>query len=250
MIKMQDRTIFSKSSNPDGHPIRMLIQTTSKAAKATAKHAASGQRHALIPHWLTHLGGPGLFTVAIIDSSPIPLPIPGSTDLLLLLLVSHRGNPYLLASIAILGSTIGAYITWTAGKKGGEALLDRSLPQHFHDRLKRLAKDHSVLSVFVSAVLPPPIPLAPFLLAAGALGVSRNLFLSVFGSARIARYALIAWAAATYGRVVVRWWTRNLAGWSNAILWTFIVSLVGSILFGIWRYRRQRRPETEKRAFA
>src|SRR4051794_40189389 len=75
----------------------MLLATSSKAAKAAAKHAAIGQRHSLIPHWLTQLGGLGLFAVAVLDSSPIPLPIPGSTDLLLLLLVSHHGNPFLLA---------------------------------------------------------------------------------------------------------------------------------------------------------
>jgi membrane protein YqaA with SNARE-associated domain len=164
--------------------------------------------------------------------------------------VSHRGNPFLLAPLAILGSTIGGYITWSAGKKGGEALLARSLPERFRERLQRLAKRHSVLSVVVAAILPPPIPLTPFLLAAGALGVSRNRFLAAFASARIARYTLIAWAAATYGRVVVQWWTRKLAGWSSVILWTFVALLAGSILFGIWRYRRQRRPETEERAFA
>jgi len=227
----------------------MLI-ATSKAARAAAKHVARGPQHSLIPHWLTHLGGLGLFAVAVLDSSPIPLPIPGSTDLLLLLLVSHHGNPLLLAPTAMLGSVIGGYITWKAGKKGGEALLDRSLPQRFHERLKRLAKQHSILSVFAAGMLPPPIPLTPFLLAAGALGVSRDRFLAAFASARVARYSLIAWAAATYGRVVVQWWTRKLAGWSSVILWTFIVLLVGSILFGIWRYRRQRRPEKEERAFA
>lgn len=227
----------------------MLIATSSKAAKAAAKHAAGGQHHSLIPHWLTHLGGVGLFAVAVLDSSPIPLPLPGSTDLLLLLLVSHRGNPFILAPTAMVGSIIGGYITWKAGKKGGEKLLDRSLPKRFHDRLKRMAKEHSDLSVFVAAALPPPIPLTP-LLAAGALGVSRNRFMAAYASARVVRYTVIAWAAATYGRVVVRWWTRKLSGWSNVILGTFVVLLVGSIVFGIWRYRRQRRPETEERAFA
>jgi len=228
----------------------MLLATSSKAAKAAAKHAASGQHHSLIPRWLTHLGGLGLFAVAIMDSSPIPLPIPGSTDLLLLLLVSHHGNPFLLAPIAMVGSIIGGLVTWKTGKKGGEALLDRSLPQRFHDRLKRIAKQHSDLSVFVAALLPPPVPLTPFLLAAGALGVTRNRFLGAYALARVLRYSVIAWAAATYGRIVVQWWTRKLSGWSNVILGVFIVLLVGSTLFGIWRYRRQRKPESEERAFA
>jgi len=63
--------------------------------------------HTLLPRWLTHLGALGLFSVAVVDSSVIPLPLPGSTDLLLLWLVANQGNPYLLASSAIAGSLLG-----------------------------------------------------------------------------------------------------------------------------------------------
>jgi len=212
-----------------------------KQAIATSGQAAPHGSHAVMPRWLIHLGGPGLFAVAILDSSPIPLPLPGSTDLLLLLLVSSRGNPFLLAGVAVLGSAIGGYLTWSAGKNGGEALLERSMPARFRKRLERWAKERTILSVFIAAVLPPPIPLMPFLLAAGALGASRNRFMLSLISARILRYGLIAWAAATYGRIVLLWWTKNLGRWSSTILWTFIGLLIGGIVFGVWQYRRQNR---------
>ncbi len=223
--------------------------TSIKAATpAAAKHAASQVHHSLLPHWLTNLGGLGLFAVAIFDSSPIPLPIPGSTDLLLLLLVSHRGNPFLLAACAIAGSAIGGYTTWSTGKKGGEALMERSVPARFRKRIKLWTNKHSLLSVMLPALLPPPIPLTPFLLAAGALGVSRRRFLVAYNAARVARYSLVAWAGVVYGRTVVHWWTNTLAGWSGVIVWTFAVLLVSGIAFGIWQYRRQRQtplsPET------
>src|SRR5271169_1948555 len=125
--------------------------------KKPVAHAAP-----LMPRWLTHLGGLGLFFVAIVDSSPIPLPIPGSTDLLLLLLVSHRGNPFLLAACAIAGSAIGGYITWSTGKKGGEALIQRSVPARLRKPVERWTNEHSILSVMLPALLPPPIPLTPF----------------------------------------------------------------------------------------
>jgi membrane protein YqaA with SNARE-associated domain len=204
-----------------------------------------------MPHWLVHLGAFGLFAVAIFDSSPIPLPIPGSTDLLLLLLASHRsGNPFLLAAVAIAGSAIGGYLAWKTGYKGGEALLRRSVPERFRARLEHWAMNHSFLSVFVSALLPPPVPLTPFLLAAGALRVTRNRFLVALISARLIRYGLIAWAGATYGRGVVRWWTENLSEWSGVIVWSFIAALAGGILYGIWQFRRQKRLEAAGRAFA
>jgi len=192
-----------------------------------------------------------LFAVAIFDSSPLPLPLPGSTDLLLLLLVSHRGNPFLLAACAIAGSAIGGYTTWSAGKKGGEALLERSVPVRFRQRIEHWTDHHSMLSVMLPALLPPPIPLTPFLLAAGALGVSRKRFLVAYNSARLVRYSLVAWAGVVYGRKFVHWWTNTLAGWSRIISWTFAVALIAGILYGIWQYRRQRRADAaENRAFA
>src|SRR5277367_4510394 len=107
------------------------------ATAAAAKHAAGQVHHSLLPHWLTQLGGLGLFAVAIFDSSPIPLPLPGSTDLLLLLLVSHHGNPFLLTAGAIAGAAIGGFITWSTGKKGGEALVERSVPARFRKRIEQ-----------------------------------------------------------------------------------------------------------------
>lgn len=218
------------------------------AKSAIAVHMTGHGGHTVMPRWLVHLGGPGLFAVAILDSSPIPLPLPGSTDLLLLLLVSSRGNPFLLAGLAVIGSAIGGYLTWSTGKKGGEALLERSMPVRFRKQLERWTKEHTILSVFVAAILPPPIPLMPFLLAAGAFGASRSRFMVSLVSARILRYGLIAWAAAIYGRIVLLWWTRNLASWSSAILWTFIGLLVSGIVYGIWRYRRQNRSASHEAA--
>jgi membrane protein YqaA with SNARE-associated domain len=217
-------------------------------AAAAAKHAAGRAHHAVLPHWLIHLGGLGVFAVAAVDSSPIPLAIPGSTDLLLLLLVSHHGNPVLLAACAILGATLGGYITWSTGKRGGEALLKRSVPARYRAQIERWTETHSLLSVFLPPILPPPVPLTPFVLAAGALGVSRRRFLVAFTLARAARYSLVAWAGVVYGRRVVRWYTTTLAGWAGVIGWSFAALLVVGIALGIWQYRRQRTVGVEEAA--
>jgi membrane protein YqaA with SNARE-associated domain len=140
-----------------------------------------------VPRWLTHMGAPGLFFVAVVDSSPIPLPIPGSTDLLLLWLVAHDGDPWLLAAMAIAGSLVGGYTTWGIGRKGGEAALHRYVPARLLGRVVKWVERHHILAVFLPAVLPPPIPLSPFLLASGALGVSRGRFLAIYGAARTLR---------------------------------------------------------------
>ncbi len=194
-----------------------------------------------IPRWLIHFGVLGVFVVSVIDASVIPLPLPGSTDLLLLLLATRPDALWLLVLAAVSGSMLGGYLTWSAGKKGGEAMLERYVPKRFRESLCKWVKRHGVTSVCTAAVLPPPIPLMPFLLAAGALGVSRKQFLWSFSIARGVRYSLIAWLGATYGRRVLRLWSQYLAGWADVILWVFIGLLIAAIVFGIWKYRRDQR---------
>ncbi|MFZ0743052.1 MAG: VTT domain-containing protein [Terracidiphilus sp.] len=195
-----------------------------------------------MPHWLTHMGAFGLFSVAVIDSSVIPLPLPGSTDLLLLWLVAHSGNPWLFGSLAIAGSLIGGYTTWAVGRKGGEAALRHHVPARILKRIVAWVKHHPVLAVFLPAVLPPPIPLLPFALASGALGVSRIRFLFVYGAARTLRYSFIAWLGVAYGRHVIRIWSGTLQKWSTPLLGVFVGLLVVGVCFGIWKLRRLRKP--------
>jgi len=189
----------------------------------------------LIPHWLTHLGALGLFSVAIVDSSFIPLPLPGSTDLLLLWLVANGGDPWLLATMAIAGSLVGGYSTWNLGRRGGEAALRRYVPARLLGRVVAWVERHRILAVFLPAVLPPPIPLLPFALASGALGVSRGRFLSVYGAARTLRYSFIAWIGVVYGRHAIRLWSGTLQRWSIPLLCVFAVLLVAGTCFGIWK---------------
>jgi len=207
------------------------------------QHPVQGSRapvhQPLMPHWLTHLGPLGLFSVAVIDSSVIPLPLPGSTDLLLLWLVSHSGDPLLLAPCAIAGSMLGGYTTWEAGRKGGHKALSRHVSARLLARLVGWVERHRILAVFLPAVLPPPIPLLPFALAAGALGVSRQRFLAVFGAARSLRYSVVAWVGVAYGRRIVRLWTGTLQAWSVPVLCTFVGLLVIGIGYGIWKMRGQ-----------
>ena len=197
--------------------------------------------HALVPPWLMHMGILGLFFVAVVDSSVVPLPLPGSTDLLLLWLVAHSGNPWLLAPCAIAGSILGGYTTWHIGRRGGEAALRRYVPARLLRPIVGWVERHRILAVFLPAVLPPPIPLLPFALASGALGVSRRRFLLVFGAARSLRYSFIAWLGVAYGRRLVHLWSASLQQWSTPLLSVFLILLVAGASYGIWKVRGLRK---------
>jgi len=214
------------------------------AIRQSALLLASPQHPPLMPHWLTHLGVLGIFFVAVLDSSFIPLPLPGSTDLLLLWLVAYNGNPWFLAASAIAGSILGGYTTWSIGKRGGEAALRRHVPARILRRIKGGIERHPILAVFLPALLPPPVPLMPFLLGSGALGVSRNRFLIVYGAARTLRYSLIAWVGATYGRHAIHLWLKTLQRWSTPLIFVFAGLIVIGVCLGILKLRGLRRIDT------
>jgi membrane protein YqaA with SNARE-associated domain len=225
----------------------MLGQASMSLYAGQAEHLPTPLRHHLwMPQWLTHLGALGLFSVAVFDSSVIPVTLPGSTDLLLLWLVANHGDPWLLALSAIAGSVLGGYTTWQVGKRGGEAALRHYVPARLLGRIVRWVEHHPVLTVFLPALLPPPIPLLPFALASGALGVTRKRFLAVYGTARTLRYSLIAWVGVVYGRPVVRIFSGTLQRWSAPLLWIFGGLMAGSLCFGLWKVRVLRKSDAAK----
>ena len=193
------------------------------------------------------LGGLGLFGVSIIDSSVIPLPLPGSSDLLLLLLASHRGSTVAsagwLAFCTFAGSIVGGYLTWSVGRKGGEVALERYIPRRLLSRVTAWVGKHGAWSVGLAALLPPPVPLTPFVLAAGALKIRRVPFLISYGIARLIRYTLLAWLSLTYGRHIVRVWQQALGQWAPTILWIYGALVAIGIAVGVWKFRKARQSE-------
>jgi membrane protein DedA with SNARE-associated domain len=135
---------------------------------------------------------------------------------------------------------IGGYTCWSAGRKGGEVALKGKVPAVLLRRLNGWVERHGNLSVGLAAVLPPPVPLMPFLLAAGALGIARGRFLLSYGIGRAVRYGLLAWLAVTYGHRFVRTFQRTLAHWARPILVTYAALMALAIGFGIWQYLHNR----------
>lgn len=211
-------------------PLSCVQATVYFAAKAVKG------RH-LVPTWLLHFGVAGVFGVSLLDASPIPLPIPGSTDILILVLGANGEWPWLLALAGVAGSVIGGVLTWGTGKKGGEAMLDRYVKKRLRSRINRWMKGHGIRSVMLAALLPPPIPLLPFLLAAGALGITRKQLIIALTIARSIRYGAEAALAMIYGHAILRFCHHYLAGWSNVILYSFLGLLAAAIIFGVWKYK-------------
>jgi membrane protein YqaA with SNARE-associated domain len=224
-------------------PVQFFTKAVGQGPVPSVKPHA---HHPRALHWIVRLGPLGLFAVAVVDFSIVPLPLSGSTDLLLLWLVARDGSPWLLVPVAVAGSILGGYSTWHIGRKGGQTMLQRHVPARLVDPIRAWVKRHPILAVCVPPLLPPPIPLTAFMLASGAFGVSRRRFFTAFGTSLTLRYAVIAWIGATYGRHVVRLWARTLRNWSTPLLWVFVTLLLGSAGVAVWQAFRRRGSNTAK----
>jgi membrane protein DedA with SNARE-associated domain len=101
---------------------------------------------------------------------------------------------------------------------------------------------HAILSVALPAILPPPMPLSPFVLAAGALKMSRNKFLITFTVSRFLRHAAAAGLGIYFGPHVLRMWNRFTRKWATPILvtiWSIILTSVGIAFWKIYKTSRE-----------
>jgi len=228
-------TIKLDRPGPVRHAARKTRPTLSELRSFS--FLAPAARHQIVPHWAIRFGLPGLFLVSAIDASIIPLAVPGSTDLLLLWFVSHGGNPWLLARVQSRAASPALTAPGPSARKAVKRPSIAGAGAH-PEANYGLGQGPSHSVRLPAADSAPPIPLAPFLLAAGALGISRRAFLLTFGSARTLRYAFVAWMAVRYGRQIIHLWAGTLAKWQTPLLVAFITIIAAGLAMGIWKLRR------------
>ena len=154
-------------------PFTVITTSHAHHAPTLAALLFAVPRHPLV-HFFFHLGLAGLFLVSIVDSSFVPLPIPGVTDIMLILYAAAHENVVLLVFIATLGSAIGGFLSHATGQAGGLKFLEKHVPPKILARVTKWIEHHSILAVSLPALLPPPMPLSPFVLVAGAVHMSRE----------------------------------------------------------------------------
>jgi membrane protein YqaA with SNARE-associated domain len=156
---------------------------------------------------LRRLGGLGLILLGIADSSVIPLT--GSMDVLTIYMAAlHRDLWPVYALLATTGAVLGGYITYSLAREGGREVMAYKLSPARAAQLSRTFARWGFGAVALPAILPPPFPIVPFLLAAGALQYSRKKFLAALALGRGTRFTIVAGLGALYGDHIVGFFSQ------------------------------------------
>jgi membrane protein YqaA with SNARE-associated domain len=179
-----------------------------------------------------HLGALGLFSLAILDSSPVPTF--GGPDILLAILVTtHRDPWYQYVAVATAGSTIGAYITFRLARKAGQAYLESKFGQARLTRFLGVFKKWGTGTLVASTAIPFPFPTSLVFAAAGASEYHLGKYMAVVALSRSVRYTVVAIVANLYGRHFVRMFQHPTQYWGWLLVFAAAMLLLigGGILF-------------------
>jgi membrane protein YqaA with SNARE-associated domain len=194
--------------------------------------------------WIHRLGGPGLILLGVIDNSVIP--IPGGMDIFVILLAAHRREWWLYyAVMAVAGAVLGGYLTYRLAEKGGEETLEKEIGKSKIQKVYDKFKTRGFATIAVSAVLPPPFPMVPVLMAAGVLQYPRKKFVAALSLGRTVRFFIVALLGRIYGTTIV----ASLRSYYKPVLYTLIALLGvagGAALVYLFWYRPRRQSRARK----
>ena len=152
---------------------------------------------------MRHLGGTGLFLLAILDSSP--LPTFGGADILTAILAARHGQPwYYYGLMATAGSVLGAYLTFRMARRAGAGYMHKKFGERRVAGLLKFFERWGTGALVITTGVPFPFPTSAFFATAGVVDYPLRRFLLVVTAARAARYFAVAAVAAHYGRLFIR----------------------------------------------
>lgn len=188
-----------------------------------------------VRRWIFRLGGVGLIPLGLLDNSVVPLP--GSMDVMLIILCARQQELWFYyAMMATAGALIGGFVTYRLARKGGKETLERKLGSGQSDRVHKIFERWGFSALAIPALLPPPMPFTPFLIAAGAMQYPVKKFLAALALGRIVRYTILAYLSELYGRSVMAFIMKP----RHAVVLGIVAAAIAAtlVLFFFWRRSR------------
>jgi len=207
-----------------GNPMHGSELIAAAATRQTVAHS--------VWRWIFHLGALGFIPLGLLDSSLVP--VPGSMDVLTILLASRTDKwewRIYYAALATFGSVLGAYFTYRLGKKGGEKALEERIPRKRLRKVRIIFEKWGFSAIALPALLPPPIPLVPFVLVAGAMKYSAKKFIAALAVGRFLRYTILIILAAFYGRQILDFFTAHKFWMAGGVVCVAVAAVTAFFLF-------------------
>jgi membrane protein YqaA with SNARE-associated domain len=177
-------------------------------------------------------GAWGIGALAVLDSAAIPFPI----DALLIDFVIHDKRKFLLyCFMAALGSAIGSLLFFYLGRAGGELFLMKRINRKRYEQLRDRFERQEFLAIMIPAMMPPPMPLKLFEIAAGVFEMKTVWYFSAIMVGKFLRF--LAWALITifFGQAILQTVTQALRAHMAYVLG---VSGTLVVLLVVWVVRK------------
>jgi membrane protein YqaA with SNARE-associated domain len=197
-----------------------------------------------VSHWIYHLGAFGLIPLGLLDASIIPLP--GSMDVLTIVLAAKQPDWWIYyALMATAGSVIGNYLTFRLALKGGKETIERRLSRKNMNKVTKTFERWGFGAIAIPALLPPPMPMIPFVLAAGATKYPLKKFLAALTLGRIVRYSILSLLAARYGHEIISFMRHHS---HPVVLAVAGVLTIAAVVFLVLRYSKKGKTSRAKKS--
>lgn len=184
---------------------------------------------------LFRLGGVGLIPLGLLDSSLLPLP--GILDVATIVMSARQQQWWLYyALMATAGSLIGGFVTYRLARKGGRDALERRFSRKKVNKVCEIFGRWGFAAIAIPAVLPPPVPMVPFLLAAGAMQYPARKFLAALALGRISRYLILSYLASLYGRQIIEFLADH--GHPAVVAIVMLLLAVAAATFYFWEGKK------------
>src|SRR5262249_48268320 len=140
-------------------------------------------------------------------------------------------------ALAVLGSSAGNMVLFFVARKGGERLMKYEAPESQRARFRKWFNRYGLVTVFIPALVPIPMPMKFFVVCSGALGIGKSYFLFTVLLARVLRYVGESYLGVQMGEHS----TRYLSGHARELAYVAVALFVGLYLL-IRLSDRRRKP--------
>lgn len=148
--------------------------------------------------FLEGLGLWGILALTFIDSAGVPVTV-GLDAFLIFLCVRQPGLAPLVTLCAVVGSAAGNIVLYSLARRGGRRFLEKQDEGGKVRKMEHWFHRYGLLTVFVPALVPIPMPMKAFVILEGVFGGRPLAFLATIFAARILRYGGEAWLGVQMG---------------------------------------------------